>query len=133
MSMRISELNARQIAKKYKFTRIKVEPFGWSVMLTSDMESVRQYFKDTGTPDEYIPDEKCIGGFTAPPDAFLVMTLPAVYSEETIWHEALHVTMYMWDYAGAQLDPHHNDEVYTYTQGHIVRLINKCFYHREVT
>lgn len=59
-----------------------------------------------------------------------VMLLPDEYVESVVWHEALHLTTRMWEQAGAELHFCHNDEVLTYTQGHVVEVIKRMYQKR---
>lgn len=61
-----------------------------------------------------------------------ILVLPDDYDEICVWHEALHAATWLWHYAGAELEVPRNDEVLTYTQGHIVRLLKKEIYKMEV-
>jgi hypothetical protein len=83
---------------------------------------------DTDAPDDYLESASYSQGAFFHTPAGYILFLPEEYNEETTWHEALHATTKMWGDAGAQLDVLENDEVLTYTQEHIVRLIKEALY-----
>jgi len=60
-----------------------------------------------------------------------VMVLPEDFQTETVYHEALHCAMTMWEQAGAELDMTRNQEVVTYTQTHIVQQIHALYETKE--
>lgn len=57
-----------------------------------------------------------------------IMALPDTWDHELVYHEALHCAIRLWDDAGARLKLPGNEEVLTYTQGHIVKLLTEKFY-----
>ena len=60
-----------------------------------------------------------------------VMVLPEMFQTETVYHEALHCAMTMWEQAGAELHMTSNQEVLTYTQTHIVQQIQALYETKE--
>lgn len=57
-----------------------------------------------------------------------ILFLPDEWDDIVVFHEALHCAVHLWDIAGANLQLPDNDEVLTYTQGHVVNLLKKKFY-----
>lgn len=57
-----------------------------------------------------------------------ILFLPDEWDDINVFHEALHCAIRLWDDVGADLSLPENEEVLTYTQGHIVKLLKKKFY-----
>lgn len=62
---------------------------------------------------------------------FILSALPKSiddhYDEETLWHEMLHCSWFVLDFAGVKIDTK-NHEAQTYLQGALVRSVKKALY-----
>jgi hypothetical protein len=61
-----------------------------------------------------------------------ILLLPAEWDDESVFHEALHCAIRLWHDVGARLQLPRNEEVLTYTQGHIVQMLKKQIYNMKV-
>lgn len=124
--------------KDWKHTVI-VQPLGWGIMVVTP-SSLADYLKhmkyhkcgkdfrdevarrtarsENGSDATFYHDDR--GNY--------IMMLPDKYMACSTYHEALHAAIDMWEQAGAQLKLFRNQEVLTYTQGHIVDMIRKTIY-----
>lgn len=57
-----------------------------------------------------------------------ILLLADEWDETSVFHEALHCAIRLWHDVGAKLKVPQNEEVLTYTQGHIVALLKKHIY-----
>lgn len=68
------------------------------------------------------------GGSFFSSESSYILLLPDEWDDIVVFHEALHCAIRLWDDVGADLILPDNEEVLTYTQGHIVKLLKKKFY-----
>lgn len=119
-------------------TRIVVQPMNWNVFVTtpSSLAAFCQWLLDQGAdPVEVVKtqivweDSLSSGGamFSIWGENY-ILVLPEEFDDQLVYHEALHCAINLWKDAGAQLDIDFNEEVLTYTQGHVVQLLKKHIY-----
>lgn len=126
------------MGKKAKYQiwndRVSVQPFNWDLFIVtpSSLAAFEKHMKVSGfskkkrkeiisTFDEVFRD----GG--AMFHSGQVLVLAEEWNEKQVWHEALHTAIGFWQDAGAQLALEANQEVLTYTQGHIVDLVREFY------
>jgi hypothetical protein len=120
---------------------IKVQPMNWQVFIVrpSSLADFSQFRLDLGDdPVEVVEDnaswDYCLrsgGAMFCCRGPNYVMVIHDEWDHETTYHEALHCASRLWHDAGADLKLPRNDEVLTYTQGHIVRLLIEKFYKEQ--
>lgn len=92
---------------------------------------LRIYFGEEGREHLIHDVQLCDDSFEAPDTSGLFICVGPyllIWVEDpddpvVVAHEALHAATYVWEKAGANLHVYNNDEVLTYTMGHIMDLI----------
>ena len=117
---------------------IWIEPFDWPILLVtpSNFAKFKKHMKFHKCSKEFIAECKvgmqyAINGggcFYSDAGCNYIMFLPDTYNETTTYHECLHAAVHLWDRAGGNIKLPRNDEVLTYTQGYIVRLVKAHLY-----
>lgn len=117
---------------------IKVEPLGWSVHVVrpSTLADFANFLLSTGAHRVLVAEchndwEESLesgGAMFTEWNGTYIMALPDEFVHELVYHEALHCAIRLWADAGAKLALPDNEEVLTYTQGYIVRLLVAKFY-----
>lgn len=116
---------------KVKFYKLQLQPCDARLRVYFDRDTLMQELlkeKEWKLADNL---DSCEGLFIQYGTFNYAMFLPEEYNEVTTWHECLHAATRLWYDAGAELDSMMNDEVLTYTQGHIVGLIKELYKLRE--
>lgn len=121
---------------------IKVQPMDWQVFIVrpSSLAAFSEMRLSIGDdPVQVIADNqmwedglKSGGAMFSVVNTNYILALPDEWNDELVYHEALHCASRLWHDAGAQLKLPRNDEVLTYTQGHIVKLLKQKFYKEQV-
>lgn len=117
---------------------IRVQPMNWQVFVVrpSNLAAFADYLLKVGmhpvtTVECHHEWEQSLKGggamFTEWAGNY-ILALPDTWDSELVYHEALHCAIRLWHDAGAKLELPLNEEVLTYTQGYIVRLLVEKFY-----
>lgn len=127
---------SKKLKKLIKKHEIVVQPFGISCMVALGQDEFDQmlalfdglepeHFTDMHSAPGYVQvmvdDEGC---------SHFLMKLTPERIEEIVWHEALHLAIFILEYAGVKTSPK-NHEVLCYMQGHIVNEIDRRIYGRK--
>lgn len=131
------------MSKENKYTvwndLVKVQPFNWDLFIVrpSSLAAFGKHMKECGW--DKAARKEALSTMKEALDAGgamfyhgQIMVLPDEWLESHVWHEALHAAIHYWEEAGAQLGLYDNQEVLTYTQGHIVKLVKEKVYTEEV-
>lgn len=119
-------------------TRILVQPMNWNVFVTtpSSLADFCQWLLDSGADPVEVVKTQIVwresldsgGAMFSIWGENYILVLPDEFKDELVYHEALHCAVNLWADAGANLELPLNEEVLTYTQGHIVQLLKKHIY-----
>lgn len=127
------------MSKENKYTvwqdRVSIQPFGWDLFVVrpSSLAAFSKHLK-AGKLSKKMQKSfaKAAASIYGDGGAMFwqgqVLILQEEWDEISVWHEALHVAISFWEDAGADLHLYKNQEVLTYTQGHVVKLLKEKFY-----
>lgn len=117
--------------------RIQVEPMQIWVMVVrpSSLAKFMEHMEYHGcgphfkaSIQEHIEKVTQGGGCFYSDESNYILMLPDEWNDIVVFHESLHCAVRLWHDVGADLALPDNEEVLTYTQGYIVRLLKKKFY-----
>lgn len=109
---------------------ITVEPYDARIDVVTTRRELARLLRQAGCEDDSDLCQGAVYRLRSAEGTGYVVYLPRDRCEETLYHEALHLTVMLMEHFGVVVSAE-NDEVMAHTQGHVVRQIDAAVYRRR--